>query len=218
MKYVRSEPGVARRRHGARRRATERRRETRVVPHRRGAVPDIARLPAADHASRRDDRRIVPHGRLRMPVDGVELESLKGGFEERRGGRPHEAIDILAPRNTPVLAVESGTIAKLFVSNAGGITIYQFDPSGPPRLLLRAPRTVRRRPARRPGGRRRGTSSATSAPPATRRPTRPICTSPSSSSTTTGGGGRARRSIPTWCSRTRARRWGLGATAVFTLV
>jgi murein DD-endopeptidase MepM/ murein hydrolase activator NlpD len=31
--------------------------------------------------------------------------------------------------NTPVLAVENGTIAKLFRSDAGGITIYQFDPS-----------------------------------------------------------------------------------------
>ena len=72
----------------------------------------------------------VPEGRLRMPVDGVDVESLKGGFEERRGDRPHEAIDILAPRHTPVLAVESGTIAKLFDSHAGGHTIYQFDPSG----------------------------------------------------------------------------------------
>jgi murein DD-endopeptidase MepM/ murein hydrolase activator NlpD len=66
-----------------------------------------------------------------MPVDGVEVESFRGGFEERRGSdRPHEAVDILAPRNTPVLAVEAGTIAKLFDSKAGGHTIYQFDPSG----------------------------------------------------------------------------------------
>ena len=65
-----------------------------------------------------------------MPVNGVDVESFKGGFEERRGGRSHEAIDILAPRNTPVLAVESGAIAKLFDSKAGGHTIYQFDPSG----------------------------------------------------------------------------------------
>jgi murein DD-endopeptidase MepM/ murein hydrolase activator NlpD len=41
----------------------------------------------------------------------------------------HEAIDIMAPRNTPVLAVEDGTIARLFESNAGGTTVYQFDPS-----------------------------------------------------------------------------------------
>jgi murein DD-endopeptidase MepM/ murein hydrolase activator NlpD len=58
------------------------------------------------------------------------VNDWKGGFAERRGNRPHEAIDILAPRNTPVHAVDDGTVAKLFFSKAGGITIYQFDPSG----------------------------------------------------------------------------------------
>jgi len=37
-------------------------------------------------------------------------------------------MDILSPRNTPVLAVDDGTIAKLFTSKAGGLTVYQFDP------------------------------------------------------------------------------------------
>lgn len=72
----------------------------------------------------------VPRGRLRVPIDGVDVESFKGGFDERRGARPHEAIDMRAPRNTPIHAVENGTIAKLFNSKAGGLTIYQFDPSG----------------------------------------------------------------------------------------
>jgi len=67
---------------------------------------------------------------LRMPLDHVDVEAMKGGFQEKRGSRPHEAADLLAPRNTPVHAVEGGTIAKLFVSKAGGITIYQFDPAG----------------------------------------------------------------------------------------
>lgn len=39
----------------------------------------------------------------------------------------HNAIDILAPRGTPVIAAVDGTIRKLFTSNAGGLTIYQFD-------------------------------------------------------------------------------------------
>ena len=47
----------------------------------------------------------------------------------RAGTRRHEALDILAPRNTPVLAVENGTVAKLFLSKPGGNTIYQFDPT-----------------------------------------------------------------------------------------
>ena len=35
----------------------------------------------------------------------------------------------MAARGTPVVAVEDGRVAKLFRSDAGGITIYQFDPS-----------------------------------------------------------------------------------------
>jgi peptidoglycan LD-endopeptidase LytH len=65
---------------------------------------------------------------LRMPLDNVDVEAMKGGFQEKRGSRPHEAADLLAPRDTPIHAVEAGTIAKLFVSKAGGLTIYQFDP------------------------------------------------------------------------------------------
>jgi peptidoglycan LD-endopeptidase LytH len=72
----------------------------------------------------------IPRGNRRVPIDSADVESWKGGFAERRDGRPHEAVDILAPRNTPVHAVEDGTIAKLFVSKAGGLTIYHFDPSG----------------------------------------------------------------------------------------
>jgi murein DD-endopeptidase MepM/ murein hydrolase activator NlpD len=66
---------------------------------------------------------------LEIPVQGVSGEQLVRSFHDKRdGSREHEAIDILAPRNTPVLAVEDGTIARLFVSKAGGNTIYQFDP------------------------------------------------------------------------------------------
>jgi peptidoglycan LD-endopeptidase LytH len=68
---------------------------------------------------------------LRLPIEGAKVSSMEGGFAERRQGEPrgHEAVDILAPRNTPVRAVEGGKIAKLFLSKAGGNTIYQFDPS-----------------------------------------------------------------------------------------
>lgn len=47
--------------------------------------------------------------------------------QARSGGRTHNAIDILAPRGTPVIAAVDGTIRKLFTSGAGGLTIYQFD-------------------------------------------------------------------------------------------
>jgi murein DD-endopeptidase MepM/ murein hydrolase activator NlpD len=68
--------------------------------------------------------------KLEMPVEGMVASQLTRQFDQPRGGsRRHEAIDILAPRGTPVRAVEDGTIARLFHSQAGGITIYQFDPS-----------------------------------------------------------------------------------------
>jgi peptidoglycan LD-endopeptidase LytH len=67
---------------------------------------------------------------LALPVEGVTRADLRDTFHEVRGaGREHEAMDILAPRDTPVYAVEDGTIAKLFLSKPGGITIYQFDPA-----------------------------------------------------------------------------------------
>jgi murein DD-endopeptidase MepM/ murein hydrolase activator NlpD len=68
---------------------------------------------------------------LLIPVQGVDAGDLRDTFADKRGaGRMHEALDIMAPRHTPVLAVEDGTIAKLYDSEGGGgITIYQFDPS-----------------------------------------------------------------------------------------
>lgn len=70
------------------------------------------------------------HKRLAVPVAGIAASSLRSTFGEARGGsRQHEAMDILAPRGTAVLASEDGRIAKLFTSAAGGLTIYQFDPN-----------------------------------------------------------------------------------------
>ncbi len=67
---------------------------------------------------------------LEMPVDGVDPGDLRDTFADGRGSRTHEAIDIMAPRHTPVHAVEDGHIERLFTSQAGGLTIYQFEPSG----------------------------------------------------------------------------------------
>ena len=64
------------------------------------------------------------------PISGLALSDLQDTFEEVHNGHRHEAIDILEPRGTPVHAVVSGTIRKLFLSNRGGSTIYQFDDMG----------------------------------------------------------------------------------------
>ncbi|MGB0107155.1 MAG: hypothetical protein WBP52_01530, partial [Terriglobales bacterium] len=64
------------------------------------------------------------------PISRLALADLRDTFEEVHNGHRHEAIDILEPTGTPVLAVVSGTIRKLFLSNRGGSTIYQFDEMG----------------------------------------------------------------------------------------
>jgi murein DD-endopeptidase MepM/ murein hydrolase activator NlpD len=66
---------------------------------------------------------------LTMPVPGIETSKLAPQFYDARGERGHEALDIIAMRGEPVVAVEDGTIKKLFLSKPGGITIYQFDPT-----------------------------------------------------------------------------------------
>lgn len=68
---------------------------------------------------------------LIVPVRGVSRKQLTNTYEDARGrGREHEAIDIIADRGTPVLAVADGKVEKLFDSDRGGLTIYQFEPSG----------------------------------------------------------------------------------------
>jgi peptidoglycan LD-endopeptidase LytH len=71
----------------------------------------------------------LPPGAIAIPVAGVRREDLRDHFNDARGGRAHQAIDIAAPRGTPVIAAIDGSIRKLFLSRAGGITIYQTDPS-----------------------------------------------------------------------------------------
>lgn len=66
---------------------------------------------------------------LLIPVAGVRASELRDTFSEARSeGRVHDAIDIPAPRGTPVLAAADGRIVKLFESERGGTTIYQLDP------------------------------------------------------------------------------------------
>lgn len=67
---------------------------------------------------------------LEIPVRGVKPIDLHDTFNDAHAlGHRHDAIDIMAPRGTEVLAVDDGTVAKLFTSEAGGLTIYQFDPT-----------------------------------------------------------------------------------------
>ena len=65
---------------------------------------------------------------LIIPVAGVRPDQLIDTYDDARSeGRLHDAIDIMAPAGTPVLAATSGKILRLFQSDKGGITIYQLS-------------------------------------------------------------------------------------------
>jgi peptidoglycan LD-endopeptidase LytH len=68
---------------------------------------------------------VGPSG-LALPVVGIKPDQLVDTYDAARGaGRRHDAIDIMAPEGTPVIAVADGTIEKLFNSVRGGLTIYE---------------------------------------------------------------------------------------------
>ena len=108
---------------------------TRVSQRPPASSADVGRAPSASAASPitplPDDTARLAARRLTLPVQGVRAAQLADTFSDARadGKRRHDAIDIMAPTGTPVLAVEDGRIAKLFFSQGGGgITVYQFDP------------------------------------------------------------------------------------------
>jgi peptidoglycan LD-endopeptidase LytH len=94
-----------------------------VAPER--PPPDIGAIPPSEEEAREDLRQRD----LLFPIDDLDVSVLTSTFVEERGDRAHEALDLIAPRGTPVRAVEGGTVAKLFTSRAGGLTVYQFDPT-----------------------------------------------------------------------------------------
>ena len=76
------------------------------------------------------DSALLADRALGLPIVGLKASDIQDTFAQARDGgdRRHEATDILAPRGTPVVAVDTGIITKLFTSKPGGLTIYQFDP------------------------------------------------------------------------------------------
>jgi len=88
------------------------------------ALEDV--MPAAQPVS-----AAIPADSLLVPVDGIAPGDLIDTFHDPRGNdRTHEAIDIPAPTGTPVVAAAEGTVEKLFLSDAGGKTVYVRSPNG----------------------------------------------------------------------------------------
>jgi murein DD-endopeptidase MepM/ murein hydrolase activator NlpD len=75
--------------------------------------------------------RAVANMQPLLPVQGARVDRLRDTFREARsGGRVHDAIDIPAPRGTPVVAVTDGRILRLHQGSLGGNSIYQLAPDG----------------------------------------------------------------------------------------
>lgn len=68
---------------------------------------------------------------LRIPVEGVDVKKLRDSFLSQRGKyAKHLAIDIGAPRGTPVLATTDGEIVRVTQERRGGKSLYQKDATG----------------------------------------------------------------------------------------
>jgi len=85
-------------------------------------IPDSIIAPSSDFEYLRTRH-------LLLPVAGAMPAQIQDSFDDPRdNGRKHRAIDILAPRGTPVLAADDGRILRLSTNSLGGITIYAVDP------------------------------------------------------------------------------------------
>jgi len=106
-----------------------------IVHAPRGLQPpgkvETVKPPAAPPVAIAQGLEVGPAG-LAIPVPGVKPDQLTDTFTQARAnGRVHDAIDIMAPEGTPVLAAADGTIERLFYSNGGGgITIYERSVDG----------------------------------------------------------------------------------------
>jgi peptidoglycan LD-endopeptidase LytH len=91
-------------------------------------TPLPAEEPAATPNIPLASAQLPPGLKLIIPVAGVKPEQLRDTFTQARSeGRVHNAIDIMAPRGTTVLAAAEGQIVRLFQSERGGITLYQLS-------------------------------------------------------------------------------------------
>ena len=86
-----------------------------------------ARAPRAASSRAATDAEYLRARELMVPVEGIAPSHVPNTFSAPRGNRRHNALDILAPRGTPVLAADDGRIHSMRRNAAGGIIIYLVD-------------------------------------------------------------------------------------------
>ena len=91
-----------------------------IVPVRQEARAEVRTAAGRDE----------PPAGLLFPVPAVSPPAMANSFNDRRGERTHQAVDIMAPRHSDVVAVADGTVARLMTSEAGGIAVYQWSAAG----------------------------------------------------------------------------------------
>lgn len=103
-----------------------------VVPERASSpAPSVERPSRTASRSARPAPRAAETALYVVPVEGVRRETLRDSYNAgRSGGRLHRAIDISAPRGTPVVAAASGTVRQLKENNLGGITAVVVTDDG----------------------------------------------------------------------------------------
>lgn len=62
-----------------------------------------------------------------VPLDGLAPAALRNDYDASRGSRSHRALDMLAPKGTPILSADDGTIGRVDRTPIGGNIIYATD-------------------------------------------------------------------------------------------
>ena len=110
----------------------------RTPPSGQAPAPVVVTLPApvapvvapAPRGMSEEDAATLRERMLMVPVAGVQPDQLRDTFEEQRGGgRRHRALDILAPRGTPVLAADEGMVLSVRENRLGGKVVFMLDPA-----------------------------------------------------------------------------------------
>lgn len=94
------------------------------------SAPVLASAGETASASTVADIDYLRTRQLLVPVAGADMSKVYDTFDDPRDGgeRVHRAIDILAPRGTPILSADDGRILRMSTNALGGISMYTVDP------------------------------------------------------------------------------------------